>query len=177
MNLRTGSVLACFSLLLILQTCTQSARAEKLEITSRPPGATVEIDGVPVGVTPLEIDVPGGYFHRTKTAIGKRLEHPLTARVTLSGYATKELPLSEGPMQWIGLNGRHHGDYWLLKTNHFHVELDSIPEVFTGTIFARAPKPQRNETDLAPTNDPVIFPIEDIIAKARPAVVYLKGSS
>jgi hypothetical protein len=41
----------------------------------------------------------------------------MIARITLAGYATKEILLSQGPMSWIALNGRHHGDYWLLKTD------------------------------------------------------------
>ena len=77
---------------------------------------------------------PGGYFHRTKTAIGSRLEHVMVARISLVGYATKELQLSEGPMNWVGLNGRNHGEYWLLKSTHFHVQLDSIGQVFTGHL-------------------------------------------
>jgi hypothetical protein len=76
--------------------------AEKLQITSNPSGATVEIDGVAAGSTPFEKDFPGGYFHRTRTAIGSRLEHPKVARIRLAGYATKGLPLSEGPMNWVG---------------------------------------------------------------------------
>jgi hypothetical protein len=41
----------------------------------------------------------------------------MIARITLAGYATKEILLSQGPMSWIALNGRHNGDYWLLKTD------------------------------------------------------------
>src|SRR5713226_8976062 len=43
---------------------------------------------------------PGGYFHKTRTSMGLRLEHPMVARISLSGYATKELTLTEGPMLW-----------------------------------------------------------------------------
>ena len=66
------------------------ARAESLKITSSPPGATVELDGVPAGRTPFEKDFPGGYFRRTHTALGQRLEHPLVGRVSLAGFATRE---------------------------------------------------------------------------------------
>jgi hypothetical protein len=41
------------------------------------------------------------------------------ARITLKGYAAKELLLSDGAINWIGLNGRNHGEYWLFKTAHF----------------------------------------------------------
>jgi hypothetical protein len=47
---------------------TSATHAEKLRITSTPPGAKVEINGVAVGTTPFEKDYPSGYFHKTKTA-------------------------------------------------------------------------------------------------------------
>jgi hypothetical protein len=98
----------------------------------QPPGATVEFDGIVVGTTPFERDFPGGYFHRAKTAIGKRLEHPMVVRVSLAGYATKEMMVSQGPMTWIGLNGRHHGECWLLKADRFDVDLDALDDVYHG---------------------------------------------
>jgi hypothetical protein len=58
----------------------------------------------------------GGYFRRTRTAIGERLEHPLIVRISLPGHATREIALTEGPMDWIDLHGRHHGQYWLIKS-------------------------------------------------------------
>ena len=92
----------------------------------------------------------------------------MIARITLAGYATKEIPLSQGPMEWIGLNGRHHGEYWLLKTNHFHVELDSISEIFTGNVFLKTAVAQA-------TRESGEVPLDDVIAQTKPAVVYLKG--
>ena len=143
--------------------------AEKLTITSTPPGATVEINGILAGTTPFEKDFPGGYFHRTRTSLGSRLEHPLVARLNLAGYATKEIPLTEGPMEWISLNGRKHGEYFLFKTDHFDVQLDSIAQTFTGEVGANragsaiaAPRPQLG--------------LEELVARAKPAVLYLKGS-
>jgi PEGA domain len=59
--------------------------ADKLQIVSTPAGATVEINGVPVGTTPFVKEFPGGYFHRTRTAVGSRLEHPMVVRITLAG--------------------------------------------------------------------------------------------
>jgi serine protease Do len=143
--------------------------AEKLTITSTPPGATVEINGVPVGTTPFEKDFPGGYFHRTHTSIGSRLEHPLIARLNLNGYATKEIPLTEGPMEWISLNGHKHGEYFLLKADHFDVQLDSIAQTFTGEVSST-----RNLS--APVVSRPELGLEDLVQRAKPAVLYLKGS-
>jgi|tagenome__1003787_1003787.scaffolds.fasta_scaffold20988746_1 S1-C subfamily serine protease len=154
--------------MLALLFSTLPTYAEKLRITSKPAGATVELDGIPAGVTPFEKDFPGGYFHKTRTAIGSRLEHPIVARITLAGYATKEILLSQGPMNWIGLNGRHHGEYWLLKSDTFDVDLDPMDEVFTGSVMVRLSRP------ISP-DEAAELSLEDLIAKTKPAVVFLRG--
>jgi len=147
--------------------------ADTLKITtSTPPGASVEIDGVMVGTTPYKAEVPGGYFHKTRTALGRRLQHSMIARISLPGYTTKEIQMTEGPMNWVSLKGHSHGEYWLLKLKQFHVELDPISKVFTGNISAEIAEPAERspETDIA-----LAPPIEDVIARAKPAVVRLKG--
>ncbi len=159
-----------FAVGVLLLVYAQPVRADTLKITSNPPGATVEIDGVPIGTTPCEKDLPGGYFHRTKTSLGARLEHPMVVRVSLAGYATKEISLTEGPMNWVGLNGRNHGEYWLLKSDHFHVDLYLIAQTFTGKISAGG------SGEAEPGTEPEV-PLEELVARAKPAVVYLKGLS
>jgi hypothetical protein len=114
------------------------AIADTLKINSNPPGAHVELDGVAVGVTPFQKDFPGGYFHRTHTAIGERLEHAMVARLSFPGYATRELSLTEGPMNWVDLHGRNHGEYWLFKTSEFRVDLDPVAATFTGSVSTPA---------------------------------------
>ena len=158
-------VLLCSALILL--TLPMRAFAEKLRITSNPTGATVEIDGVNVGTTPFEKDYPGGYFHKTRTSFGARLEHPMVARISLAGYTMKELTLTEGPLNWVSLNGRSHGDYWLLKSDHFHAELQPISETFTGTVAANLSG--TNVADLPPLT------VEALVRQTKPAVVYLKG--
>ena len=156
------------SMLLSLLLYPAHARAEKLRITSSPSGATVEIDGTNMGTTPFEKEYPGGYFHRTRTAFGSRLEHPMVARISLAGYTTKELTLTEGPMNWVGLNGRSHGDYWLLKSDHFQIELQPISETFTGAVTA----------DFSGTSAALrpALSFEEVVRQTKPAVVYLKGT-
>jgi S1-C subfamily serine protease len=140
---------------------------ESLKITSNPSGATVELNGVPAGSTPFEKVFPGGYFHRTRTALGQRLEHPMVARVSLAGYATREIALTEGLMDWIDLHGRHHGQYWLFKADHFHVDLETIAGTFTGSISAASPaQPAVFQPELS---------LEELTRRTKPAVVYLKG--
>jgi hypothetical protein len=59
----------------LLLACPARGYAEKLQFTSNPSGATVELDGIAIGTTPCEKDFPGGYFHKTKTSFGARLEN------------------------------------------------------------------------------------------------------
>lgn len=148
--------------------CPGRSAADTLKITSSPAGATVEIDGVLAGTTPFEKDFPGGYFLKTKTSMGSRLEHPMVARISLTGYATKELHLTDGPMNWISFNGRNHGEYWLLKSDHFNVDLRPISEVFTGESVAKLSGAGR--VDLQPE-----LSLEELVRRTKPAVVYLKG--
>jgi len=152
---------------LFLLACPSRAFADKLQFTSNPSGATVELDGVAIGTTPCEKDFPGGYFHKTRTSFGARLEHALVARISLAGYATKELTLTEGPLNWISLNGRSHGEYWLFKTDHFHVDLEAISEAFTGDIVTRV-------SDSSAGVQPELS-LEELVRQTKPAIVYLKS--
>jgi S1-C subfamily serine protease len=152
----------------LLSLCRPSnAFADKLQITSTPPSATVELDGVAAGITPFERDFPGGYFRKTRTSMGSRLEHPVVARISLIGYASKEVKLTEGPMNWISLNGRNRGEYWLFKSDHFHVDLQPISETFTGEV---AVKVSDDGASLQPE-----LSLEELVRQTKPAVVYLKG--
>jgi hypothetical protein len=141
--------------------------AQSLKITSNPPGATVELDRVPSGTTPFEKKFPGGYFHRTLTALGARLEHPLVVRVSLPGHVTREIALTEGPMDWVDLHGRHHGQYWLIKSDHFQVDLPLASDTFTGKINA--------SLVAQPTGSVPVLSLEELVERAKPAVVYLKA--
>ena len=146
--------------------CASLTSAQSLKITSNPPGATVDLNGVTVGATPLEKAFPGGYFHRTRTAFGSRLEHPMVARVSFAGFVTQEIQLTEGPMDWIDLHGRHHGQYWLFKSDHFHVDLETVAGTFTGSVAAITPA-------LATPLEPELS-LEELVRRTKPAVVYLK---
>ena len=152
---------------LFLLACPAHANANKLHITSTPPGATVELDGVVVGTTPFEKDFPGGYFHRPKIALSSHLDHPVVARISLAGYATKEITLTIGPSNWHSLSGRVQWEYWQFKSDHFPVELSRISETFTGGITAEV---SHGSVGLRPE-----LSLEELVGQAKPAVVFLKG--
>jgi hypothetical protein len=64
------------------------AIADKLHISTAPPGAAVQINSLLVGT---EQSIPGGYLDKTKTSLGPGLEDPMVARLTLDGHAAKEI--------------------------------------------------------------------------------------
>lgn len=100
--------------------------------------------------------------------MGARLEHPLVARISLTGYATKEIQMTDGPMNWVSIYGRNHGEYWLFKSGHFEVSLQPISQVFTGGVTAKLSN--AGSVDLQPE-----LSLEELVRRTKPAVVYLKG--
>jgi S1-C subfamily serine protease len=146
------------------------ARCEVLKVTSNPSGTKVEIDGVAVGTTPYEAKMPGGYFHKTHNVYSARLEHSMLLRLSMDGYVTKEITMTEGPMHWMAINGTYHGDYWLLKTDHFDVVLEPVAKSFTGTVVATVAGNSKVEMRSE-------LPSEELVDKSKPAVVLLTVSS
>lgn len=153
---------------LFLFLCPVLAPADTLRITSKPSGAQVEINGVVLGTTPFQKKYPGGYFRKAKTAVAARLEHAMTARVSLPGYVSKEIRLTDGPNEWISLNGHHHGEYWLFRGDHFEAELQPVSQVFTGAVMTKLGS---GDTELQPE-----LSVEELVQRAKPAVVCLKGA-
>jgi S1-C subfamily serine protease len=141
--------------------------AEDFEIVSSPAGATVEIDGKVVGTTPyVWKKLPGGYFHKTRSVFGARLERPLHARLSMTGYVSQDIELTIGPMKWIALNGTYHGDYYLLKDKALTINLVPEAKVFIGTLAAANPSPSVKLTSSE-------IPIEDLVERTSSAVLKL----
>jgi hypothetical protein len=132
-------VFLAISGLVCLALTPQCAAKDYLTITSQPPGATVELDGVVVGKTPYSVEIPGGYLHGSKTIYGKLLRHQVHLMLTLEGYLTKELDLANGPTAWVALNGTNHGNYWIFKTDTFNFTLEKAATSFVGTVQAALP--------------------------------------
>ena len=130
-----SSLRACLYVLLLF-SCPALASAKTLKIISTPPGATVELEGKVVGVTPYEQDFPSGFFQRPMTSVQKRLEHPVRVRLTLTGYVTQELVLTIGPKDWLDLHRRSHGSYWLFKSDQFQIDLPPLPPSTQGVSSA-----------------------------------------
>ena len=150
-----------------------SVLADKLHISSNPPGAAVEIDGK-AGTTPFEEDFPGGYFHDPFSLLSHRLSRPLVARISLEGYVTKEIALTIGPREWVSSSGHKRFQYYLFRATHFHVDLDSVDETFTGTVTA-VPDSRMAVQPGRPLESPRSQ--EEVVQQSKRAVVHLKGNS
>jgi serine protease Do len=155
----------------VLLVCAAGVRADTLRITSTPAGATVVIEGVTVGTTPLEKEYPGGYFHRTKTLVGMRLDHELIAQVSLKDYITQEIVLTGRPHNWLDLHGRNHGEYFVFKAREQHVDL--VPEWEATENIATKVSGSRRDRETG--NGYFALSVEQLVERSKPAVVYLKG--
>ncbi|MGH9782131.1 MAG: trypsin-like peptidase domain-containing protein, partial [Candidatus Acidiferrales bacterium] len=146
-----------------------SANAATLSITSQPSGATVEINGLIAGKTPYTAQYPGGYFHKTHTVFGARLEHPIIVRISMDRYASQQITITEGPFTWHSFNGHSEGNYWLIKTERVEVILEPLAKIFTG-------EPEIRSAKEAASGASVELPIEDIASRANPAIVRVEGN-
>lgn len=167
------ALLAC--LLLASRT-----NAETLTITSSPAGASVEIDGLAAGTTPFKIEYPGGYFHKTHTVFGSRLDHSITVKVSKDGYLTERMTLTQGPFEWVAVNGRHHGSYFLLKSGRFDIKLDpvSIASTPVETIGREGPlRPAAAATTVLAKDSDARVPDGSVMIASDPpgAEIYVDG--
>jgi PEGA domain len=71
LSLRIVSLEVATWLSIILVAAQICQAKDRVSIISDPPGATVEIDGIAVGKTPYQFEVPGGYLHGTKSVFGR----------------------------------------------------------------------------------------------------------
>ena len=155
--------------------------AETLKITSDPPGATVEIDALPAGITPYETNLPGGYFHKTHTAFNTRLEHALVARVSKAGYLAQQVTLTSGPFEWIAVTGRHRGNYFLLKSDTFQITLqrhehddanDALPSVQSAGPIRPISSAPSNGADSSPAHKAGTLSITSDLSSSE---IYIDG--
>lgn len=153
----------------VLVAFASAANADTLTVTSVPSGATVEVNGLVVGRTPLTYKMPGAYFHKPHTSFGTRLEHPITVRLSLDGYASEQMTITEGPYVWRSFMGRTDGNYFLVKSDHFQVTLNPLKDIFTGTPAISSDKSK----DAAPGSD---IPVDAIAKQSDPAIVRVEGN-
>lgn len=158
----------CFCLLLLYVSPGPCAAEDYLTINSQPPGATVAIDGVVVGVTPYMAKIPGGYLHGTKSVFGRLLRHQMHVKLSLDGYFSTEADLASGPTPWVGFIGTYRGEYWTLKGNTFNFVLEDANTFFSGTV-------QETISNTSSVTLERAVSTEEIIRRDSGAVLSLSG--
>lgn len=161
-----------FFFTIILAAFAAATNADTLTVTSVPSGATVEVNGLVVGKTPFTYKMPGAYFHKPHMSFGARLEHPITVRLSLDGYASEQITITQGPYIWRSFMGRTDGSYFLVKSDHFQVTLNPLKDIFTGTPAITAEKstdstssPELSTEEIARQSDQAIVRVEGNIAQ------------
>jgi hypothetical protein len=159
------------------------AHADTLTITSTPVGVTVELDGIAVGVTPYRANFPGGYFHKTHSVFGARLNHAMTLRVTKDGFVMQQMNIIEGPLDRIALTGRHEGTYFLLKSNHIDVTLVADSEGAGGDTIgtsgdspSHSAKASLSDGDSGDSEQPARTGVITVRATPCGADIYVDGN-
>lgn len=158
--------------LLLFTPFATFAKKHYLTITTQPAGATVEINGIEVGKTPYQVEIPETYVKGSHWVTAKFMRGQMHLKLTLDGYLPKELDLANGPMRLTNLNGVYFGDYWLLKTDTFNFVLTKAATTFAGT----GPVLSTTSQAEAPVSPHIELATEDIVSRANPAVLYLQGS-
>jgi hypothetical protein len=168
------------SIALLLSLAAPRTHAKNLTITSTPPGARVEIDGLFAGITPYTSSFPGGYFHKPHTVFGSRLDHAMVLTVSKDGYLTEKVTITNGPFVWTAINGRHHGKYFLLKSAHFDIHLETLPagkQRATGTIDRDGPLRPAKVEDFSGVSGPRGASTGTVAISSHPgqADIYVDG--
>ncbi len=106
-----------------------------IELQTIPSGAQIELNGsVVCSATPCSIKVPDYYFGRKHTIFSPHADQPLRIRITREGCVPKSTDLSVGPLHWKNLNNANLYDYYLLTSDSFKFQLDSIQQFIPETL-------------------------------------------
>jgi PEGA domain len=167
------------ALVALALACPSPSIAETLKVTSSPPGANVEIDGVLMGTTPYKINYPGGYFHKPHTVFAARLGHPMVIRIYKEGYASQETTITEGPFEWVDLKGHTRGRYWLVKADEVQATLKPVSKASNAEAGA-GPLPvakQNSANELAVEKVPNARPFSAVSAGSDSGVLILSSDT
>ena len=136
------------------------------QLDTIPSGAQVELNGsIACGTTPCSIKVPDYYFGKKHTAFSAHADQPLRVRLTKEGFVPKSVELSTGPHRWKSLNMVNQYDYYLMDTDKFTYQLDSIQQF--------VPQATVSSTFTPPAPARPAIPTEEIVRRTLPAVVVV----
>ncbi len=103
---------------------------KEVRFVSEPPGAQVFIDGKVVGTTPTSVKFASYCFGGKNWAFSKHLNRPIQVQFMKEGYAPKTLVITNGPIQWVSLNGANRYEYYVIPSLEITAKLDSVQDFF-----------------------------------------------
>ena len=166
---KLGTFLAV-SVALAFTSLSAFAGNKLVQLETIPSGAQVEVNGSVTCVTPCSIKVPGYYFGRKLTVFSSHGIEPIRVRFTKEGYVPKGVDLTTGPIHWHNLSGNIFYDYYLVTSEQFKFQLDSVQEFIPSSSTA----PTMLNTSVGSSFTQI--PIEEVVRQALPAVVTVSTS-
>jgi S1-C subfamily serine protease len=159
----------------------QKERFKRLQITSDPSGAKVEINGQHMGTTPLALPVEeyvynGHGFWLTS----KYLATPIKLTLSKEGCVSKTQEITSGPYEWVNANGTARHIYYVITSPDFHLKLDEVGQFLGVNPFADK-KDSTPVSEVAKPAEPteVASPkmsVEEIVKRSIPAVTIIQSS-
>lgn len=153
------------------------AKKKPFRVTSDPLGATVELDGRVIGITPLEIEVEDFMVDgHGRWVFSKYLNVPITMTVSKEGYFSKSGLITRGPLHWVNGNGSAVHYYYVLTNSTWNVKLEKKVEFTSTNPFT----PQTREPIVAAASREAITPrpipmtTEQVVSAILPSVVTIR---
>lgn len=106
---------------------------KEVRFVTDPPGAQVLIDGKVMGTTPTSVKFASYCFGRKNWVFSKYLNRPIQVQFMKEGYAPKTVVITNGPIQWVSLNGANRYEYYLISSLEVNAKLDSVQDFFPHT--------------------------------------------
>lgn len=118
-------VLLVLGCLVYVRTC---AANDHVYISTVPAGAKIQINQETSCISPCEIQIA-----HEEQLVGAQaglvvLRHVLHVAITLEGYGSKEVELTEGPYLWTAFHKPITGSYWILPCKKFEFVLTPVPQ-------------------------------------------------
>jgi len=133
-------------------------------VTSEPSGASVYLGSELLGKTPIRLPIKVKYFYNGPSFLfSKYFSSPVTMTVSLDGYVTKTLQITNGPFVWTSLDGKNHLYYYTVAQPEYLVHLSKVGEFLGANPFARADRPIGISRAKLTT--------EEVVRKTLPSVV------
>jgi serine protease Do len=145
-------------------------------VVSDPAGATVQLNGRTIGLTPVEIEVED-YLVKGHGVwlFSKYLRVPMTMTVSMEGYFSKTVEITRGPFRWTNSNGTAMHVYYVIADTRWSVKLDKKVEFTSTNPFALPANPSSDPAGLASWRAEVALSGEQVVSASMPSVVTIRA--